>query len=103
VGSSAIMREQLEHLITVSRLPNVTLQIAPTGYYRGVHGSFTVATQPNGTEVVHLANLTGATITYEPGDIVYAVKSFVLLQACALSPDMTRDMIRKVVDERWTN
>jgi transcriptional regulator with XRE-family HTH domain len=103
VGDSTVMREQLEHLITVSRLPNVTLQIAPTGYYRGVHGSFTVATQPTGTEVVHLANLTGATITYEPGDIVYAVKSFALLQACALSPDMTRDMIRKVVDDRWTS
>jgi len=102
VGERTVMREQLEHLITMSRLPNITLQIAPTGYYREVRGAFAVATQSDGSDVAYLTHLTGGITTTGSGDIVHAEKSFALLQARALSPDASRNLIRKVVDERWT-
>jgi hypothetical protein len=100
VGDRAVMREQLEYLISASRLPNVTLQIAPTGYYR-VQGSFAIATQPNGGDVAYLRHLTGGNTTTEPADIVRAETAFATLQAGALSPSASRDMIRSVIDERY--
>jgi transcriptional regulator with XRE-family HTH domain len=102
VGDRTVMGEQLEYLITVSELSNITLQIAPTGYYREVRGAFAIATQADGSDVAYLAHLTGGITTTESGDIVHAEKSFALLQARALAPDASRDLIRKVVDERWT-
>jgi len=101
VGDREVMREQLEHLIAMSMQPNITLQIAPLGYYRGVHGSFTLATQPNGADVVYLSHTNGGNTSHETGDILPIVKAFATLQARALSPEASRDMIRKVLDERY--
>jgi hypothetical protein len=100
VGDRVVMREQLEYLISVSKLPNVTLQIALTAYYR-VQGSFAIATQPNGGDVAYLRHLTGGNTTTEPADIVRAETAFATLQARALSPSASRDMIRSVIDERY--
>ncbi|GAA3952472.1 hypothetical protein GCM10023085_38730 [Actinomadura viridis] len=57
VGSREVMRAQCAHLLEVSQLENVTLQIAPTAHYRGVSGSFSIATQPTGDQLVHLVEV----------------------------------------------
>ncbi|MFB7600811.1 helix-turn-helix domain-containing protein [Streptomyces sp. NPDC056160] len=43
-GSRAVMREQIEHLLDVADLPNVTLQVCPfeAGLHPGAFGPFTV-------------------------------------------------------------
>ncbi|MFF7098416.1 helix-turn-helix domain-containing protein [Streptomyces rubradiris] len=43
-GSPAIMREQIEHLLHVTELPNVTLQVCPfaAGLHPGAFGPFTI-------------------------------------------------------------
>ncbi|RAY14884.1 XRE family transcriptional regulator [Actinomadura craniellae] len=102
VGSRETMRDQLEHLATVSSWDNVTLQIAPTAYYRGAHGAFTIATQSNGGEVIYLATAAGGTISNESDDVLHVAKAFATLQARALPVDASRDLIWKVVQERWT-
>src|SRR4051812_29295776 len=80
VGDQAVMREQLEHLIEMSKRPNVTVHISPTAYYRGVNGSFAVATQPNGSEVAYLLDTTAGRISNESADIVHVAKAFLTLQ-----------------------
>ncbi|MEU9744757.1 helix-turn-helix domain-containing protein [Streptomyces niveus] len=43
-GGAAVMREQIEHLLDVAELPNVTLQVCPfeTGLHPGAFGPFTI-------------------------------------------------------------
>ncbi|MFF3851267.1 helix-turn-helix domain-containing protein [Streptomyces sp. NPDC002328] len=44
VGDAAVMREQIEHLLDVTDLPNVTLQVCPfaAGLHPGAFGPFTI-------------------------------------------------------------
>jgi hypothetical protein len=101
VGDPSVMREQLEYLLEVSYRDNVSLQVAPTGYYRGVSGSFNIATQPTGEELLYMETATGGVTSAEPEEILFVVSSFTMLQAKALCVDDSRNYIKKVMDE-WT-
>ena len=101
MGSAEVMREQCEHLLTVSEWSNVTLQIAPTGYYPGFNGPFNLATQPNGDELLYMPAARGGITTPDREDILHIVGAFSALQARALSVDDSREFLRKAV-VRWT-
>jgi len=101
MGSAEIMREQCEHLLTVSEWSNVTLQVAPTGYYRGLEGAFNLATQPDGGELLYMPAARGGITTPNREDILPIVGAFSALQARALSVDDSREFLRKAV-VRWT-
>ncbi|GLW21276.1 XRE family transcriptional regulator [Microbispora triticiradicis] len=64
IGGSATMREQLQHLLEVSTLPNITLQVMPLRY--GMHaaegGAFTILRFPESdlSDVVYVEQLWGA-------------------------------------------
>lgn len=102
VGDNALMREQLEHLVEMSLRENITLQIAPTAYYPGISGSFNLATQATGDQLLFLDTTTGGLTSNDPADVLHVVKAFTMLQAQVLSADDSRQHIRKVVSERWT-
>ncbi|MGI5416723.1 helix-turn-helix domain-containing protein [Actinomadura luteofluorescens] len=102
VGGPKVMRGQCEHLSTVSEMECVKLQIAPIAYYPGVHAPFTLATQENGDELVHLSTLNGGHTSSDSADILYASKAFATLQAHALSVAESRSLIRRVLKERWS-
>ncbi|MFG2249555.1 helix-turn-helix domain-containing protein [Spirillospora sp. NPDC048823] len=97
-----VMREQLDYLLEVSRWENVTLQIAPTAYYRGISGSFDLASQATGEELLYQETSTGGVTSSDQSDILHIVKAFSMLQAKALSANASREFIRKVISERWT-
>ncbi|NVI92245.1 helix-turn-helix transcriptional regulator [Actinomadura sp. BRA 177] len=101
MGSPEIMREQCEHLLTISEWSNVTLQIAPMRYYRGLEGPFNLATQPNGDELLHMPAARGGITTSDREDILHMVGAFSALQARALGVDDSREFLRKAV-VRWT-
>jgi hypothetical protein len=101
MGSPEIMREQCEHLLTVSEWSNITLQIAPTGYYPGLEGSFNLATQPKGGDLLYMPAARGGITTDDREDILHIVGAFSALQARALSVDDSREFLRKAV-VRWT-
>ncbi|MEV4671873.1 helix-turn-helix transcriptional regulator [Actinomadura sp. NPDC049382] len=101
VGDSTVMRQQLEYLLEVSHRENISLQVAPTAYYRGVSGSFNIATQATGEELLYMETATGGVTSVEPKEILFVVGSFTMLQAKALCVDDSRTYIKKVMDE-WT-
>jgi hypothetical protein len=101
MGSPGIMREQCEHLLAVSEWRNVTLQVAPLGHFTAFAGSFNLATQPNGNELLYMPTARGGTTTKDRGDILHIVSNFSALQANALSTEDSREFLRKAV-ERWT-
>ncbi|TDC60323.1 XRE family transcriptional regulator [Actinomadura sp. GC306] len=102
VGGPEVMRSQCEHLLAVSMLEHVKLQIAPVAYYPGVHAPFTIATQENGDRIVYLATLNGGHTSSDPADTLYACKAFAALQGHAHSVTESRILIRKVMEEKWS-
>ncbi|MFI0450654.1 Scr1 family TA system antitoxin-like transcriptional regulator [Actinomadura sp. 6N118] len=102
VGASATMRKQLSFLLEVSEWPNVVLQVAPIARYRGVSGSFYLATQKDGRDLAHLETSTGGTTTSDPSEVLHLESAFARLQAKALDLQASRERLREVTQNRWT-
>jgi transcriptional regulator with XRE-family HTH domain len=100
VGGREVMRSQCEYLLEVSEWGNITLQVAPTAYYPGVLGSFGLARQAKGEELLHMETSTGGVTSNAPGDILHCVGAFAEMQARCLSVGDSRDFIRKAMT-RW--
>ncbi|GAA2629753.1 helix-turn-helix transcriptional regulator [Actinomadura fulvescens] len=101
VGGPDVMNAQLERLLEVSEWENVTLQVARTAHYRGISGSFTLATQENGDELLYQETTTGGMTSNDRADILFVVKVLTALQGRALSVADSREFIRKVASDRW--
>jgi hypothetical protein len=102
VGGPEVMRSQCEHLLSMSALEYIQLQIAPIAYCPGVHAPFTLATQENGDEVVYLTTLNGGHTSSDSTDTLYASKAFATLQARALPVAESQSLIREVLEKRWS-
>ncbi|MFI0443920.1 helix-turn-helix domain-containing protein [Actinomadura sp. 6N118] len=102
VGSPEVMKAQCAQLLDVSDLDHVILQVAPVAYYRRVSGSFNLATQQDGRDLLYLETTVGGVTSSDPADILYVQKVFPSLTARALDPEASRAHIRKVISERWT-
>lgn len=97
VGSSGVMRAQLEHLLEISKLPNVTIKVIP--YEAGalpvannkfIMLSFATLALP---EVVYIEALTGEMFLERNEDIETYNAAFQALSALAASPEASRDII----------
>ncbi|MFE3659091.1 DUF5753 domain-containing protein [Streptomyces sp. NPDC059165] len=95
VGHAAVLVEQLEHLLNVVALrPSVTIQVLPrnAGPHPGLTGAFTwyrVGPQ----KVVFVETLTGSVISTRPEDIAAYAHAYDHLQAAALSPAASLELI----------
>jgi hypothetical protein len=103
-GGPEVMRAQLEHLLRITELPNVTLQIMP--FRVGPHaaaggGSFTILRfpQPDLPDLVYLEQLHSALYLDRPDDVTGYLT--VMDQLCvqaetgAASQDMLRALLRQ--------
>ncbi|WP_067488168.1 helix-turn-helix domain-containing protein [Actinomadura hibisca] len=103
VGSTEIMRAQLEHLIELSEWPNITIQLVPnSGRPAAFGGAFILATMNDRSEIAYLETTIRGITTDSPDDLAQIAQSLVKLRAKALPEDQTRDAIRKVIEEKWT-
>ncbi|MFC4911595.1 helix-turn-helix domain-containing protein [Actinomadura gamaensis] len=102
VGSPEIMNEQLRHLLEVSSWEKVYLQVVPLIYYRGVKGSFVIATQDDRDEAAYASSSFGGETSEEAGHLARVNEMFTLLQAQAKNVADTRNYIRNVLEEKWT-
>ncbi|KPC79665.1 hypothetical protein ADK82_25725 [Streptomyces sp. NRRL S-4] len=95
VGGPAVLLEQLEHLLTlVSLRPSVTLQVLPadTAGHPGLSGAFT-SYRVGPQRVVFTEQLTGSMITTRPQDIAAYSSAYDHLQASALPPAASLELI----------
>lgn len=88
VGSPAVMREQIEHLIQVSKLPSVNLQVLPlsAGAHVGVHGPITVLRfpDPGHGDIAYSDTPLGGNVIDDLRDVTELGRLFSALQAQAL-------------------
>jgi transcriptional regulator with XRE-family HTH domain len=102
VGSRDVLREQLTHLLDVTRRPNVTLQVVP--FTRGgsaAESSFTMLrfAERELPDIVYLEHLCGALYLDKPDEIEIYSKVAQRLAVEAETPDQTRATIARVLDE----
>ncbi|REE96305.1 helix-turn-helix domain-containing protein [Thermomonospora umbrina] len=97
VGTPEVFNEQMDHLIEVSQLPNVTLQVIPldAGAHPGMHGSFVVMqfAEDLGPNIVYVENMTRDLFLEEESDISSYTLGFEHLRAVALSPAASRKLV----------
>jgi hypothetical protein len=102
-GNRGLMRMQLEHLVEIGRLPNVTIQVLP--YAAGAHPSmgtsFYIVQLPEETDhdVVCLDDLTSSAYLEEPEDLRRYRLVFDHLQAAALVDAESAKLIARVAKD----
>jgi transcriptional regulator with XRE-family HTH domain len=103
VGGRAVHRAQLDHLLTASELPGVSLQVLPGG--RGAHpslesGFFVLSFGDLGEpDMAYVEHALGATHLWKEPEVTLARLKFDRLRTLALAPGESRDLIRRVAGE----
>jgi transcriptional regulator with XRE-family HTH domain len=103
VGGPATMKEQLRHLIAVSRSHKVVLQVLT--YAGGAHpamdGAFEILRFPDPADhdIVYVQYRRGSIYLEDPSDVEAYAELFDHLRARALGPDESRDLIEHLLGE----
>jgi hypothetical protein len=101
VGPNGTMRAQLERLVELSDLPNVTLQVLPfsAGVHPAMDGGFSILgfhepmTDPS---VVYLENSAGSVYLEEAAEVDRFNRTFSHIIAKALSPEDSRQLLTAI-------
>ncbi len=97
LGSTAIMAEQLDHMVTVSRRPNVKLGIIPRrtpAPVQPLHG-FHIFDE----RAVHFGTSSGAALLGDQRDIELYVAKFTVLAELAVYGDQARAILTRIAGE----
>jgi hypothetical protein len=99
----AVMRGQLEYLLEITDLPNVTLQIIPfkAGAHPAAGGPFTILRfpEPDLPDVVYLEQLSSAQYLDQPDDVMTYLAVMNQLCVQAANGSASRDMLRALLKE----
>ncbi|MGI5400506.1 helix-turn-helix domain-containing protein [Streptomyces sp. CA-135486] len=102
VGGGRVMREQLRSLAETAQLPHVHLQVLPfsVGGYAGLTSPFVNFSFPNTSDldVVVLDHLTSSLYLERKEDLEVYGAAFQIMQARALSPADSLDLIARISD-----
>ncbi|MER6912329.1 helix-turn-helix transcriptional regulator [Streptomyces sp. NPDC000594] len=105
VGAKALMREQLEYLIELSRLPHVTVQVLPfdMGAHPGINGQYAILEFPDATDssVVYIEGVTSDLYLEKANDVHKYTVMYEHLRAQALNADQSRAFIENIA-KRYT-
>jgi transcriptional regulator with XRE-family HTH domain len=103
VGGTVVMRQQLEQLAELSRLPHVTIQAIPfsIGAHPGMSGAFSLLEfqEAADSDVVYLEGVTSDLYLERETDVQLYTVMYEHLRAEALSPDQTRGLLAQVAKE----
>ncbi|MGY5099853.1 helix-turn-helix domain-containing protein [Streptomyces sp. 900105245] len=97
VGSKPVMREQLEHLIEMSQLPHVTVQVLPfeVGAHPGLNGQYAILefTDAADSSVVYLEGVTSDLYLEKAQDVQKYAVMYEHLRAQSLNVEQSRQFI----------
>jgi DNA-binding XRE family transcriptional regulator len=100
VGGEDVMREQLRHLLTMSELPNVTVQVVKLygGWHLGLTGAIMVLTKPDGSRVGFVEAQLGGRLIEHSGEVARLGLRFDQIRSKALSEEASLALIRKTME-----
>jgi len=101
VGGASVLTAQIEHLIELGTLPNVTLQVLPyslSGY--AAESSFAMLrfAEPALPDLVYLEQLTGALYLDKRAEVETYTRVMDRLTIDALTPEQTRQFLLKLAE-----
>ncbi|MEV5874323.1 helix-turn-helix transcriptional regulator [Streptomyces sp. NPDC052101] len=103
VGSRLVMREQLDHLIEMSQLPHVTVQVLPfeVGAHPGLNGQYAILefTDAADSSVVYLEGVTSDLYLEKAQDVQKYAVMYEHLRAQSLNVEQSRQFIAKVAKD----
>ncbi|MFC7219138.1 helix-turn-helix domain-containing protein [Streptomyces polyrhachis] len=103
VGSRAVMREQLDHLVELSKEPHITLQVIPftMGAHPGVTGQYAILefADTSDSSVVYLEGVTSDLYLEKSNDVQSYSMMYEHLRAQALSAEETRRFVLDAAKE----
>ncbi|GAU70649.1 putative transcriptional regulator [Streptomyces sp. NBRC 110611] len=102
VGGKEVMLQQLDHLIEVAALPNVTIQIMPLakGAHAAMVGAFTLMDFGQMTPtVIYVESAAGNIYLEKERDVRRFTQSFDLLRAAAPDPQQTTALLKGIARE----
>ena len=103
-GGPAVMQEQLAHLLAVSDLPNVSLQIVPSrGEHLGNSGAFNLATLEDRSEVAYVDSAIRGLTVNDPDEIASVARTLIEVRSFALPAGHSREIIQRTREERWNH
>jgi hypothetical protein len=106
-GDANVMREQLERLLELAELPNITLQVLPLdGPHPTATGSFTLLQFPQVGgikfhDVIYIEHLNGCSYLEEETETYRHRLSFERLSAEALGPAESVELISRIARDAW--
>jgi transcriptional regulator with XRE-family HTH domain len=102
VGGTKTMYQQLMHLVDLPS-HSIKIQVLPNGAHHGTQGPFVLATLENGSTAAYLETAVRGLVTVAPDDIARAEALWEAIKAEALPLGMSKDLIRRTAEERWTS
>ncbi|HEX5302628.1 MAG TPA: helix-turn-helix transcriptional regulator [Streptosporangiaceae bacterium] len=103
IGGPKVMRSQLYHLAEVSEHPRTAIQIIRSdGAHAGLLSGFIIADLDSKPSVAYLETAAEGVVTDSSSAVSHVALTFDRLRADAESRAVSRDLIRKVAEERWT-
>ncbi len=106
-GDNAVMRSQLEFLVTVSQMPNVTLKVLRlSGHHPVGTGAFAYLQFPQAydiqlSDVVLVEQFASSYYVKDEADVYQYQLAFERLYEESLPPPKSRDLITDVIREEW--
>ncbi|MFJ4609566.1 helix-turn-helix domain-containing protein [Streptomyces griseus] len=105
-GGAAVMREQIEHLLGVADLPNVTLQVCTfeAGLHPGAFGPFTIFRFeiPELPDIVCTDSLSRAGYSEENEETALFREALGQMSVYALSKQKTKEFLRDICKELYS-
>lgn len=104
IGNAEIMRTQLEYLIDLSTRPNIAIHIVPAivGAHAGLLGAFILADlEGESGKVAYLETPDRGLVSDAASLADQILGAFERVRSEALPRGASRELIRRVVSERW--
>lgn len=106
VGGPAVMRAQLGHLVLITELSTVSLQVLPAAVVsmEATDGAFTVLDFPSASQpsIVHVDHVLGSEKKDKPEQVAATRLRFDHLRSLALGTEDSVELIEWVADRMWS-
>ncbi|GGU33994.1 helix-turn-helix domain-containing protein [Streptomyces lavendofoliae] len=101
IGGRMVLRHQLEHLLEISALRHVEIQVMPTETeeHAGLAGSHRVLKLSDGTAVGHIEVQLTSRLISDPKEVQILEMRYGMIRAQALTPRLSRTFIEKLLGE----
>lgn len=101
VGGREVMRGQLEHLLRMAELPNITVQVlcCDAGEHAMLGGSLTLLRLPDGREYAYSEGADYGRLTEEPTEVKAYMDMYHQVRSMALPVAISLDMIRCFLED----